>query len=198
MGTRDPRVDEYIAKAADFARPILNEVRERVHKTCPDVVETIKWRSVSFEHNGMLCGMASFKEHCAFGFWKHDLVVGSDPKAREAMGSFGRLTKLSELPSKKDFAAYMKKAVQLNVDGVKNVRAKHPKKKVIMHPELASALAKNKKAKMTFEAFSPSNQREYMEWIADARQDATRKRRLDQAVEWMAAGKKRNWKYESC
>jgi hypothetical protein len=198
MGTRDPRVDDYIENAAEFARPILKEIRARVHQGCPDVVETIKWRSVSFEHEGMLCGMASFKGHCAFGFWKHDLVVGGDPKAREAMGSFGRITKLADLPSKAAFTAFMRKAVKLNDEGVKNERPKHPKKKVVMHPELAAALTKSKKAKKTFDAFPPSKQREYMEWIADAKQDATRGRRLAQAIEWMAEGKARNWKYENC
>jgi uncharacterized protein YdeI (YjbR/CyaY-like superfamily) len=198
MGTRDPRVDEYIENAAPFARPILTEIRARVHKSCPDVVETIKWRNVSFEHHGMLAGMASFKEHCAFGFWKHDLVVGAEAKAKEAMGSFGRITKLSDLPSKAEFGSLVKKAVQLNVEGVKNERPKNPQKKIAMPAPLATALAKNKKAKTAFDAFSPSKQREYMEWIGSAKQDDTRRRRLEQAIAWISEGKSRNWKYEKC
>jgi hypothetical protein len=198
MGTRDPRVDTYIAKAPAFARPILKELRARVHEACPDAVETIKWRSVSFEHHGILCGMASFKQHCTFGFWKHDLVVGKDPKAMEAMGSFGRLTKVAELPPRSRFGALVKKAAQLNVDGVKPVRPKHEKKPVRMHPELQTALGRNKKARATFDGFPPSQQREYLEWVAEAKRDETRARRVAQAVEWMAEGKPRNWKYTSC
>jgi uncharacterized protein YdeI (YjbR/CyaY-like superfamily) len=195
MSVRDPRVDSLIETAAPFARPILRELRERVHAACPEVVETIKWRSASFEHHGMLCGMASFKEHCTFGFWKHDLVVGSDRKALEAMGSFGRITKLSDLPPKPKFSALVRKAVKLNEDGVKVVRTKHARKALPMHPDLAAALKKNKKARATFDAFSPSHQREYLEWIHDAKKDDTRAKRVAQAAEWLAQGKPRNWKY---
>lgn len=197
MGKRDPRFDAYIAKAAPFARSILTELRERVHAACPDVVETLKWSHPSFEYKGILCGMASFKAHCAFGFWKHELVVGTDARADQAMGSFGRLAKLSELPSKAQFARYVAKAMKLNEDGVKVVREKkRDKKPVRMHPEFKGALAKNKRALRVFDGFSPSQQREYLEWVTDARQDATRERRIATAIEWIAEGKSRNWKYE--
>jgi uncharacterized protein YdeI (YjbR/CyaY-like superfamily) len=192
---RDPRVDDLIKKAPEFARPILKELRERVHEACPGVVETIKWRNASFEYRGLLCGMAAFKQHCAFGFWKHDLVLGSNPKAEEAMGSFGKLTKLADLPPKAKFAALVKKAMTLNEEGVKTVRPKHARKPIPMHPDLEVALAKSRKARGTFDAFSPSQQRDYLEWIAEAKQDATRARRVTQAVAWMAQGKPRHWKY---
>jgi hypothetical protein len=199
MGKRDPRVDAYIAKSAEFARPILVRLRELVHATCPDVEETIKWSMPSFEHHGILCGMAAFKEHAVFGFWKHELVIGDNGKWRDAMGSFGCLKSARELPSKAQFAEWMKKAIQLNVDGVKVERKKTGSKSPIkMHPELKAALAKNKKALATFEGFPPSGQREYLEWVADAKGDDTRARRIAQAVEWMAQGKRRNWKYEKC
>lgn len=197
MGTRDPRIDTYIEKSAEFARPILTRMRKLVHESCPDVVETLKWRNPSFEYEGLLCGMAAFKQHCAFGFWKHDLVVGEDPKAAEAMGSLGRIAKLSDLPAKARFAGYVKKAMRLNEEGVKVVRAKtRPKTPVKVPPELAAALARSAKAKKTYEAFPPSQKREYLDWVADAKTDDTRKRRVAQAVEWMAQGKRRNWKYE--
>ncbi|MCE9593987.1 MAG: YdeI/OmpD-associated family protein [Planctomycetes bacterium] len=199
MTKKDPRIDAYIAKSAEFARPILAHLRALVHSTCPDAVETLKWSHPSFEYKGMLCGMASFKAHCAFGFWKHELVVGDDPKAKEAMGSFGCITQLSDLPSKAKFAGYMKKAMALNDAGVKVVRKKtRPKAPVKMHPELKGALAKNKKALATFEGFPPGQQREYLEWVADAKGDDTRARRIAQAVAWLAEGKRRNWKYEKC
>lgn len=199
MGVRDPRVDAYIVQAAPFARPILKHLRETVHAVCPEVVETLKWRSPSFEYHGILCGMSAFKAHCAFGFWKHDLVVEGDTKANEAMGSFGRITRVDELPSRATLAKYLKKAMKLNADGVKYVHKKRvPKEPIAVHPAFAVALAKNSKAKAVLAKFSPSQQREYLEWIATAKQDATRARRIATAVEWLAQGKPRHWKYMDC
>ncbi len=196
---RNPKVDAYIAKQADFARPILNRFRELVHETCPAVEEAIKWGMPSFEYKGLLCGMAAFKAHATFGFWKHDLVVGADPKSREAMGSFGRLTSLDQLPSKRRFAAWMKVAMRLNDEGVKTPREKSTTKKAIpMHASFKSALAKSKKAKATFEAFPPSCQREYLEWIDEAKREETRDKRIATAIEWLSEGKRRHWKYEKC
>src|SRR5262245_559350 len=199
MGKKDARFDAYIKKAAPFAQPILTKLRSQIHAACPDVVETVKWGHPSFEYKGILCGMAAFKQHAAFGFWKHDLVVGKDAKSREAMGSFGRITSLADLPPASRFASLVKKAMELNDAGVKVVRDKTRKKKPIsMHPEFAKALARNAKARANFGGFSPSGQRDYMEWIGDAKQDATRERRITTAVDWIAQGKSRNWKYERC
>lgn len=200
MVRKDRRVDAYITKAPEFARPILNHLRAVVHQSCPDVVETLKWGHPSFEYKGILCGMAAFKAHCAFGFWKHELVVGATgDKAREAMWSFGRLTKVADLPAKPALARFVKKAMKLNDDGVKVVRAKTaPKKPMPMHPTFKAALARHAKTRAVFEAFSPSAQREYLEWIGEAKSEDTRERRLAQAIEWISAGKKRNWKYENC
>lgn len=199
MGSKDPRVDAYIEKAAPFARPILARLREMVHASCPDVEETLKWRMPSFEYKGMLCGMGAFKEHAIFGFWKHELIVGENGKWKEAMGSFGCIKSLDDLPPRTEFARYMKKAVQLNDDGVKVEHKKTtPKKPLAMHPEFKTALSRNKKAMKTLEGFPPSAQREYLEWIADAKADETRARRIEQAVAWLAEGKRRNWKYERC
>ena len=199
MPTRDKRVDTYIENAPEFARPILTELRARVHAACPDVVETIKWRMPSYEYKGLLCGMAAFKKHAVFGFWKHELVVADDSKANMAMGSFGKLVEIGQLPKKPAFARLVKKAMKLNDDGVQAVRNKTAKKKPItMHPALRKALAANPKARARFEEFSPSKQREYMEWISDAKADATRERRLGDAIQWIAQGKPRNWKYMNC
>ncbi len=200
MVTTDRRIDAYIEKAQPFARPILEHLRAVVRGACPDVVETLKWGHPSFEYQGILCGMASFKAHCAFGFWKHELVVGkAGGKDKEAMGSFGRLTQVSDLPSKAVLARYVKQAMKLNEDGVKAVRAKtKPKRAIAMHPTFKAALAGNAKARKFFEAFSPSARKEYVEWIGEAKSEDTRERRLAQAMEWIAEGKKRNWKYEKC
>lgn len=196
MGTRDPRVDAYIAEAAPFARPILAHLRDVVHAFCPDVVETMKWSSPAFEYKGLLCGFAAFKAHCAFGFWKHALVVGDDARAAEAMGSFGRIASLRDLPSKATLGRYLKRAMRLNDEGVKAPREKtRPKKPIPMHPDFRRALASNAKAAATFESFSPSHKREYLEWIAEAKRDETRARRVAQALAWLAQGKPRNWKY---
>jgi uncharacterized protein YdeI (YjbR/CyaY-like superfamily) len=196
MGKRDPRVDTYIANSADFARPILTHIRAVVHEACPEVEETIKWSMPHFDYEGILCGMASFKEHCAFHIWKGSLIVGDG--AREAMGQFGRITRVSDLPSKKAIAVYIRQAMKLREDGVKNPARSKPRKKakLVVPTELASALKKNKKAAAAFEGFPPSHKREYAEWISEAKRDETRKRRVDAAVEWMAEGKSRNWKYE--
>lgn len=196
MGKRDPRVDTYIANSADFAKPILTYIRAVVHEACPDVEETIKWSMPHFDHEGILCGMASFKEHCAFHIWKGSLIVGDG--AREAMGQFGRITRVSDLPSKKAITVYIRQAMKLREDGVKNPARSKPRKKakLVVPTELTRALKKNKKAAAAFEGFPPSHKREYADWISEAKRDETRKRRVDAAVEWMAEGKSRNWKYE--
>jgi len=201
MGTRDPRVDAYIARSADFAKPILTHLREVVHAACPDVEETIKWSFPNFTYRGMLCSMASFKQHCSFGFWKGALVVGTpggDGDGERAMGQFGRITALSDLPSKKVLTGYIKEAMRLNEAGVKSPTRSEPKakKELPVPDDLTKALRKNKKALATFENFSPSHRREYIEWITEAKGEDTRNRRLATAVEWMAEGKPRNWKYE--
>ena len=198
MGTRDPRVDTYIGRSAEFARPILTHLREVVHAACPEVEETLKWSFPHFMYKGMLCSMAAFKQHCAFGFWKGSLIVdNSGKKVEEAMGHFGRITKISDLPSKKILTGYIKEAMRLNEAGVKSPTRSQPKakKELIVPDYLAAALKTNKKALATFESFSPSHRREYVEWIAEAKGEDTRKRRLETAIEWMAEGKPRNWKY---
>jgi uncharacterized protein YdeI (YjbR/CyaY-like superfamily) len=194
MGKRDPRVDAYIAKSADFAKPILMHVRDVVHAACPQVEEDLKWNVPAFMYNGILCGMASFKQHATFGFWKHDLVTGSS-RVAGSMG-FGKLTTISDLPPKSKLAAYVKKAMALNDEGVKVEPTRKPPKPPAKPPaDLVAALKKNASAKTTYDAFSPSAKREYVEWITDAKGADTRARRVKTAVEWMAEGKQRNWKY---
>jgi len=199
MATRDPRVDAYIANAPDFAKPILVHLRELVHRNCPQVEETLKWRMPTFMHHGMLAGMAAFRQHCSFGFWKHELAVGKElAGSPQGMGQFGKVTKISELPSASALAAYIKRAMKLNEEGVKAPRATPKKRALTMPPDLAAALKKNRRAAAAFAAFSPTNQREYIEWLVEAKRDETRAKRLSQAIEWIAEGKPRNWKYMNC
>ena len=200
MGTRSPLIDAYIAKSADFAQPILVHIREVVHVACPETEEKMKWSFPHFDYKGMLCSMAAFKEHCAFGFWKGALVMPD--AAGGAMGDLGRITSIKDLPSKKALTAYIKKAMQLNDEGVpaphvtrRAQKAKTPRPLVIP-PELAAALKKNKKALAHFEAMPPSHKREYAEWIGEAKREETKSKRLEQAMEMIAQGKGRNWKYE--
>lgn len=198
MAPRDPRIDAYIEKSPDFARPILRHLRELVHDTVPGVVEEMKWSMPAFTYKGMFCGFAAFKEHVALNFWKHSLVVGGE-RPEDAMGSFGRITSLADLPPDDELRGYLLKAKQLNDEGVKAPRrekAPEEKKEHAMHPELADALAGNEAAAGHFDSFSPSKRKEYLEWIAEAKTDATRRKRIDTAVEWIAEGKSRNWKYE--
>ena len=195
MGTRDKRVDAYIAKSADFAKPILTYLRETVHEVCPECEETLKWGAPTFMYHGMVCGFASFKEHTTFGFWKHELLLGE--RTGDAMGSFGRITSIKDLPSKKQLATLIKRAIKLNEEGVTvpRVRAAKPKATIPMPVDLKAALARNKKAHAAYAGFSPSHQREYLEWITEAKAAETRARRLQTALEWMSEGKPRNWKY---
>ena len=193
MPNTDPRVDAYIEKAGDFAKPILKEIRARVHDACPDCVETIKWSTPAFDYKGAMCGMAAFKAHCMFGFWKAPLVVGgTNPHAR-----FRYLESIADLPPKKEMAALIHKAMALNDNGVVVGRAPRERKATARVPaDLGAALQKNKKANTAFAAFSPSHKREYIEWITEAKRDETRSKRVQTAVKWIADGKSRNWKYE--
>ena len=197
--TTDPRIDAYIASQPDFARPILAHVRAVVHEACPDVEETMKWSMPTFVYGGgILCGMAAFKQHASFGYWKHALVVG-EGEPRDGMGSYGKLTSVKDLPPKKTLLAHIRKAMALNLEKTPTVRkASAPKPPPEAPADLVAALKKNAKARKTFEAFPPSAQRDYVEWITEAKREATRASRLTQAVEWMAEGKRRNWKYENC
>src|SRR5262245_55222302 len=176
MGERDPRVDAYIAKAKDFAKPILIEIRARVHAACPNVEEDMKWSSPTFMYHGMMCGMAAFKEHAIFGFWKGPLVLGGRAEGPDSPGAFRtKLTKVSDLGSKSAMAADIKKAMALNEAGVTLPRdRKGPAKPVVMPDDLAAALRKNKKAQAVFEKFSPSHKREYIQWITEAKREETR------------------------
>ena len=198
MVRRDKRIDGQIAKAAPFARPIMTRLREAVHAGCPDVVETLKWSRPSFEHHGLLCGVAAFKAHCSFGFWKHALLVErGGPKAATELEALGRITDVSELPPKARLVRYVRLAAKLNEDGVSvpRTRAK-PKPPVAVPADLKRGLSGNARAQACFGTLSPSHRREYVEWITEARQDETRQRRLATALEWLAQGKTRNWKYE--
>jgi uncharacterized protein YdeI (YjbR/CyaY-like superfamily) len=202
MGTRDPRFDEYIAKSAPFAQPILAYLREVVHSACPQVEEAMKWSAPHFVYKGILCNMASFKQHCAFGFWKGALVMGGDGSAEagEAMGQFGRITSINDLPPREVLEGYVREAARLNDAGVKSpTRSKPrdaPKKELEVPDYLTAALEQNDAARATFAAFPPGQRKEYVEWLTEAKSEATRQKRLAQAVEWMAEGKRRNWKYE--
>ena len=197
MGSRDPRVDVYITNAAPFAKPILTHIRKAVHGGCPDVEETMKWSFPHFMYKGMLCSMASFKEHCAFGFWKGSLLKDGGTKVADAMGQFGRITSVADLPDEKRLIRLVKDAAALNDAGVKIERRPRPARgKAVETPDyFIRAVRRNKKALAAYEGFSPSHKREYVEWVGEAKTDATRDRRLEQAVAWMSEGKPRNWKY---
>ena len=200
MAATDPRIDAYIAKAAPFAQPVLKHVRALMHAHCSDCSETMKWSMPFFEYKGgVFANMAAFKQHCAFGFWLGDLLK-VDSKNEKAMGDFGRIASLDDMPSDKEIARLIKAAMKLHDSGAKlPSRAKPVEKKDVEIPAaFMSAVKKNKKALATFEGFTPSKKKEYVDWYTEAKAEATRDKRLEQAVEWMAEGKSRNWKYQSC
>ena len=195
----DPRIDAYIDnRAAEFARPILHHLREVVHEACPECEETLKWSSPSFLYKGkILAGFASFKAHATFGYWSGSQVLetGAEPSA---MGQFGRLTSLDDLPDRKTLISLTHKAMKLIDEGVKPVRNKTVKAPFTVPQDLQAAIDAAPAAKATWDAFPPSCQREYVEWVIEAKRDETRSKRLEQTMEWLAEGKRRNWKYENC
>lgn len=205
MKNTNKKIDEYISKSADFARPVLKHLRELIHKTCPDIQETWKWSFPHFSYKGdILCGMAAFKQHCSFGFWKASLMQDPDnilgSKEIKAMGQFGRLKSISDLPSDKIMIKYLKEAMKLNEEGKKLPARKttYEKKELIIPDYFTVKLKKNKSALKTFENFSYSHKKEYIQWITEAKTDATRDKRISTAIEWLAEGKSRNWKYQKC
>jgi len=200
MKKPDPRVDAYIHAAPEFARPILEKIRNVFHKADPAIEENIKWGNPTFEHNGIVGGMGAFKKHVAFGFWNapamkdpEDLFANNAKKSPYAI----KASTLKDLPTERVLVAYVKEAVKLNAAGIKRAGAPAKKTPAPKAPtDLVAAFKKNKKAHTTFEGFSPSRQREYVEWITKAKREATRLKRVAQAIEWMAEGKPRNWKYD--
>ncbi len=200
MVTKNPAVDAYIAKAQPFAQPILKRIRRAVHKGCPGCTEVIKWGMPSFDYKGPFCTMAAFKAHCVFGFWKAKLL--EDPKGvlekenRTAMGHLGRMTSLDELPDDAVMVSLVRQAAKLNDDGVKVARVTKKKPPLKVPPAMLAAIRRNKAALATWEAFAPSHRREYIEWITEAKTDATRERRMAQMLELLADGKHRHWKYQ--
>ncbi len=203
MPRKDPRIDAYISKSAEFAKPILTHLRKLAHTACPEVEETLKWRMPFFLHKGILFGMAGFKQHCTLHFWNGKLFLPATTSKEGGMGQFGRLTSLSDLPGDNIILGFIHKAAELNEAGVKKpgpkrAAANGPKKKLVVPRYFLAALAKNKKAKEAFENFSYSHKKEYVKWITEAKRDETREKRIKTTLQWLASGKSRNWKYENC
>lgn len=204
MANENPKVDAYIAKAKPFAQPILDHLRELMHRGCPEVEETIKWNMPFFEYKGAILGnMSGFKEHCSFGFWGREIVA----VLREAgvvqdggMGTLGRITNVRDLPPDKQMLAWIRQASAFVDSGEHTspiaARSRVVKAEADVPPAFAAALKKNKAAAAVFADFSPSCRREYVEWIAEAKREETRAKRIATAVEWIAEGKQRNWKYQ--
>lgn len=199
MPAIDPRIDAYISESPEFAQPILTYLREAIHAACPDVEETMKWSRPHFEYKGLLCGMSAFKACCGFGFWRGALMFPGMSE-REAMGCFGRITAVKDLPSKKELAGLVKRAMQLNEEGATApARAKPAKPRALIVPDFFQAALNARAAALeNFEAGSTSFKREYVDWIEGAKTEPTRERRMAQAIDWIAEDKGRNWKYEKC
>jgi uncharacterized protein YdeI (YjbR/CyaY-like superfamily) len=197
VGKFDPRVDAYIAKSAAFARPILCHLRRLVHAACPSAEETIKWGFPHFMYQGMLCSMAAFKQHCAFGFWHKNMRTElTGGQSTEAMGQLGRITSVAGLLKAPVLKRHIKQAMKLNEAGIKIPVVRKPVKPIKVPADVMKALRSNKKALATFGGLSPSHRREYLEWIAEAKRAETRAKRIATMLEWLAEGKSRNWKYE--
>ena len=200
MPNKDPRVDAYIEKSADFAKPVLSHLRKLIHKASPKVSETVKWGMPAFEYKGIVCGLAAFKEHCTFGFWKHSLLdYDGFSIEKTAMGSFGRITSKKDLPADDVIIRLVRQAVELNEKGIKVEKKPAAANKELVIPDyLTEALKKNSAAQKTFEGFPYSCRKEYVEWLTEAKTEPTRDKRLATTIEWLSEGKRRNWKYEKC
>ena len=203
MGKKIKEIDAYISKSVDFAKPILTHIRELVHKTCPAVEEKMKWSMPHFDYkNEMMCSMASFKQHAVMGFWKASLMKDKalleKARSEEAMGHLGKITSLKDLPPDKKLIAYIKEAMKLNELGVKlPARPKSGEKKELEIPDyFKKALMRNKMILQDFEKFSYSCKKEYVEWIADAKTEETRNKRMATALDWISEGKTRHWQYK--
>jgi uncharacterized protein YdeI (YjbR/CyaY-like superfamily) len=197
--SRGPKIDAYIAKAQPFARPILEKVRERVHAVVPDVEEAMKWSMPAYIVGGkILLITAAFKAHAALNFWRGQELRGDTVNA-VAMGQFGKLTSVADVPPDGELDRLIKEAAKVAKNAPAPRKTKHaPKPPPQMHPDFAAALSKAPKAKAALDGFPPSAQRDYLEWISEAKQDATRHKRIATAIEWLSEGKRRNWKYENC
>jgi uncharacterized protein YdeI (YjbR/CyaY-like superfamily) len=201
MAKKDKRIDAYITKSADFAKPVLIHLRALIHKACPEVEETMKWSFPHFDYKGeMMCSMASFKQHCAFGFWKASLMkdksLMENARGETSMGHFGRITALKDLPPDKVIIRYIKEAMKLNEEGIKVAKPKPAANRELeVPPYFIKALKLNKAAQKVFDGFPYSHKKEYVEWITEAKTEATREKRMETAIGWLAEGKPRNWKY---
>jgi uncharacterized protein YdeI (YjbR/CyaY-like superfamily) len=196
--SRDPRIDAYIARKAPFARPILDHVRTRVHAVVPDAVETLKWGAPAFTLNGkILLIMAAFKAHAALNFWRGQELRGEAAEA-DGMGQFGKLTSLGDLPPDTELDALIRKAADLAGAPAPRKPKHAPKPPPELHPDFAAALGASPQAKAALDSFPPGAQREYLEWIAEAKQPSTRVKRIETAIKWLNEGKRRNWKYQNC
>jgi uncharacterized protein YdeI (YjbR/CyaY-like superfamily) len=195
----DARIDAYIARKNDFARPILEHVRERVRATVPEAEETLKWGAPAFTVDGqILLIMAAFKAHAALNFWRGQELRGDEANS-DAMGQFGKLTSVDDLPDDAELDRLIREAADLAKTAPAPRKAKHePPPPAELHPEFAAALDAAPQAKATLDGFSPSARRDYVDWIAEAKQDATRQKRIATAIEWLSEGKKRHWKYQNC
>ena len=198
----DSRIDVYINKSAPFAQPILEYIREVVHEASPLLQETMKWSMPFFDYKGTVCMMAAFKQHCAFGFWKasrlndpHHLLHSGE---EAAAGSFGRICSIADLPPKEAMIDFIMQAIELNEKGIKTVKVKPPvdKAALVVPDYFVEALSENGEAGVTFSSFSYSQKKDYVEWLTEAKSEATRQKRLETALEWISEGKTRNWKYE--
>lgn len=192
MASTDARMDAYIANAPAFAQPLLRQIRAWVHAGCPEVEEAIKWGMPGFVYRGrLLCGMAAFKQHASLGFWGH-----ADAAGNQGMGQYGKLKSLEQLPDAEAFQAALQ-AAMVRIDAGGKRPAGKPRAALPMPDDFKAALAADARALAGLQALAPSYQREYIQWISDAKREATRRQRIGQALQWLAEGKKRNWKYDN-
>jgi len=202
LPSSEPEVDAYAEGVEAFAKPILAHLRGLIRATCPEVVETLKWGIPHFDYRGeMMCIFAAYRSHCAFSFWKSALM--SDPRLKASIDLpaskrfMGKLRSLADLPVDAELTAWIREAMLLNEQGAKVAPRKTSAapKIVVAPPAFVERLAASPSVKAMFESKSASFQKEYNVWIAEAKTEATRDKRINEALAWIAEGKGRFWKY---
>lgn len=201
--SKNSDIDNYIAGKAPFAQEILTHLRQIIHNAAPDITETIKWRQPCFEHNGLVCSVAAFKKHVTFSFFKGKLLNDSNnifPTSDNNELTSLKFSVLADIPQDDILTAFIQQAIALNADS--NCKRKSTQRKdkdtLVMPNDLAAALASTPAAQSTFNNFSYSKQKDYIEWLTSAKRETTRVTRLATTVQWLSEGKARNWKYENC
>jgi hypothetical protein len=195
------QINQYMAELPEWQRRMLVRLRQLIHEAAPEVEEAWRWDKPHFDNAGIMVGLCAFKEHVAVWFHKGALLKDTkklfEATARtEEKGM--RAYKLHE-GDKINEAAFLdlvKQAVAVNDKGTKLREAKPTKKALVVPEDLEQVLRKDPTAWANWEAFPVGHRRAYVEWVTDARQEETRKRRIAQSLEKIREGEQQEERHQ--